>query len=115
MKSFSNNKSLVNDGLAKEFYETFWKELRQPFMNLFNQAKVSKNWVTFQRQAVIHLLEKKDKDKRLISNWRPISLLNVDYKTVLKMFASRLKIVLSHLISSQQTTYAAQRCMLLKK
>ena len=51
-----------NDGLTKEFYETFWEELKQPFMNSLNQAKVSKKLVTSQRQAVIKLLEKKDKD-----------------------------------------------------
>ena len=29
-----------------------------------------------QKKAIILLLEKKDKDKRDISNWRPISLIN---------------------------------------
>ena len=48
-----------------------------------------------------------DKDKCLISNWRPITLLNVDYKIISKIFASRLKKVLSNLISSQQTVYVA--------
>ena len=115
MKSFSNNKSPVSDGLTKEFYETFWEEVKQPFMNLLSQIKVSKKLVTFQRQSVIKLLEKKDKDKRLITSWRPVSLLNVDYKIIPKLFASRLKKVLLNHISSQQTTYVAQKCMLLKK
>ena len=91
MKSFSNNKSLGNDGLTEEIYETFREELKQLFMNSWNQANVSKKLVTSQRQAVIKLLEKKDKDQRLISNWRPISLLNVDYKIVSKIFACRLR------------------------
>ena len=43
MRSFSNDRSLGNDGLPKEFYETFWEELKQPFMNSLNQAKVSKH------------------------------------------------------------------------
>ena len=111
MKRFGNNKSPGNDGLTKEFYETFWKELKQPLMNSLNYAKVSKKFLTSQRQAVIKLLEKKDKDKRLISNWRPISLLNVDYKITSKIFASRLKKVLPNLILSQQTTYVAERCI----
>ena len=59
-------------------------------MNSFNQAKVSKKLVTSQMEAVIKLLEKKDKDKQLISNWRPTSLLNVDYKIISKIFHSRL-------------------------
>ena len=62
LKDFSHNKSPGNNGLTKEFYETFWEELKQPFMNSLNQAKVSKKLVTSQRQAVIKLLEKKDKD-----------------------------------------------------
>ena len=101
--------------MTKEFDETFWEDLKQPFMNLLNQIKVNKKLVTFQRQSVIKLLEKKDKGKCLISSWRPVSLLNVDYKIIPKLFASRLKKVLLNHISSQQTTYVAQRCMLLKK
>ena len=29
MKSFSNNKSPGNDGLTKNFYETFWEEQKK--------------------------------------------------------------------------------------
>ena len=73
-------------------------------MNSLHQAKVSQKLVISQRQdAVINLLEKKDKDKRLIRNWRPISSFNVDYKIISKILASRLKKVLPNVISSQQT------------
>ena len=71
MKSFSNNKSPGNDGLTKEFHgrRTFLEELKQPFMNSLNQAKVNVRLVTSYRQTVIKLLEMKDKDRRLITNW----------------------------------------------
>ena len=58
-----------------------------------------------QRQAIIKLIEKKDRDKRYIKNWRPISLLNVDTKIISKALSERLKNVLSSLISTQQTAY----------
>ena len=45
LKSFSNNKSRGNDGLTKESFETFWEELKHPFMNSLNQAKMSKKLV----------------------------------------------------------------------
>ena len=44
---------------------------------------------SFQRQAVMVLIEKKEKDKRLIKNWRPISLINVDSKIASKALASK--------------------------
>ena len=60
---------------------------------------------TSQRQAVIKLIEKKDKGKKLIKNWRPISLLNVDTKLISKVLAGRLKKVLPSLIPKNQTAY----------
>ena len=51
----------------------------------------------------IKLLEKTNKNKRYISNWRPISLLNFDLKTISKSLATRVKKVLSNLIDSRQS------------
>ena len=64
---------------------------------------------TSQRQAVIKLIEKKDRDERFIKNWRPISLLNVDSKIISKALSEKLKEVLPDLISSQQTAYVKNR------
>jgi len=44
-----------------------------------------------QKQAIITLIEKKEKDKRMIKNWRPISLINVDAKIASKTLAKRLQ------------------------
>ena len=38
MKSMKNNKTPGNDGLAKEFYKTFWDELKTAVMKSVNQA-----------------------------------------------------------------------------
>ena len=51
----------------------------------------------------------KDKEKKLIKNWRFISLLNVDTKLVIKVLAERLKKVPSSLISKKQTAYVEER------
>ena len=67
------------------------------------------SYPTSQRQAVISLIEKKGKDRLFINNWRPISLLNVDYKIFSKCIAERLKRVLPKLIQPTQTGYVKSR------
>ena len=71
-----NNKSPGNDGLTKEFYETFWNEIKNSFMNSIMEARERKKLSASQRQAVNKLIEKKERDKRFTKNWRPISLLS---------------------------------------
>jgi hypothetical protein len=53
-------------------------------------------------RALLTLIYKKG-DERLLKNWRPISLLNVDYKIGSKALASRLKKVLGKIIHPGQT------------
>ena len=109
LMSMQKNKSPGNDGLTKEFFVAFWEDIKGVFLNSCRTAKLKKELSTLQRQAIIKLIEKKDKDKRFIKNWRPISLLNVDYKIISKALASRVNKVLPNLISPQQTAYVENR------
>ena len=58
-----------------------------------------------QKQAIITLIEKKEKDRSFLENWRPISLVNVDTKIMMKVIASRIKNVLPNIIHLNQTGY----------
>ena len=62
-----------------------------------------------QKQAIIKLIEKKDRDRRYIKNWRPISLLNVDVKIASKALALRLEKVLPDIIGNDQYAYVKVR------
>ena len=55
------------------------------------------------------MIPKKNKDPLLLKNWRPITLLNVDYKLATKCIARRLEKVLPHLIERDQTGYIKDR------
>ena len=104
-----NDKSPGNDDLTKEFYETFWNKLKEIFVDSVLEAKEKGHLSIFQREAIIKLIEKEDRDKRFIKNWRLISLLNVDLKIISKALSEKLKKVLPDLISSQQTAYVKNR------
>lgn len=56
-------------------------------------------------EASISLLLKKDKDPLLCSSYRPISLLNVDFKILSKILVLRLETVVSPIIDLDQTVY----------
>ena len=105
----SNNKSPGNDGVTKEFYKTFWEDLKKPMCASITKAFHRGELSHSQKQATIKLIEKKDRDKKLIKNWRPISLLNSDTKLISKVLAGRLKNVLPSLITSHQTAYVNGR------
>ena len=50
-------------------------------------------------------IEKRDKDKRNLLNWRPISLINLDVKIGSKAIAKRLENVLPSIIHYNQCAY----------
>ena len=83
-------KSLGNDGLTVEFFLAFWPLLQKLVVDSLNYAFEYSKLSNSQKQAVITLIEKKGKDKRLVKNWRPMSLRNVDAKLGSKTLAKRL-------------------------
>ena len=60
---------------------------------------------TSQKQAIIVLIQKKDRDSRLIKNWKPISLMNVDAKIASKALAMRVKKMIYKLVYTDETAY----------
>ena len=109
LTSFKHNKSPGNDGLTKEFYCCFWNDINDIFMKSLCESKKLKQLCVSQRQAIIKLLEKPNKDKRYVANWKPISLLNFDLKIISKSLATRLNNVVGKLIDDRQTAYVNER------
>ena len=112
MPSVENNKSPGNDGLTVEFYKTFWNSLQNLLVDCLNCSYDSGELSNIQKQAIIKLIEKKGKNKRHFSNWRPISLINVDTKIASKAIATRLQKVLRKLIHFNQNAYVKGRTIL---
>ena len=109
LRSFKNNKTPGNDGLTAEFYLAFWPLLEKQLVESLQFSHVHGQLSTSQKQALIILLEKKDKDRRFIKNWRPISLINVDVKIVSKAMAKRLEPFLLEIIHYNQNGFVKGR------
>ena len=108
LNNMKPNKSPGLDGLTVEFYQKFSKHLSNILINSFEQSFISKELSRSQKQCVISLLYKKDNPENL-ENWRPISLLNIDYKIIAKILANRLQKVLPLIISPDQQGFIKNR------
>ena len=58
-----------------------------------------------QRRGIIKLIPKKDSESYFLKKWRPLTLLNCDYKIASKAIANRIKTVIPRLINNDQTGF----------
>ena len=105
LKSFEKNKTPGNDGLTIEFYLAFWDLVGECLADALTFAQEQGQLPTSHKQAMITLLEKKDKDRGFIKIWRPISLINVDVKIASKPISRRLESILPELIHPNQNGF----------
>ena len=90
----NRNKTPGPDGLTVEFYSAFWSSLGPLLVEVFNDSFCAGELCDSMKSSVTRLVHKKD-DKRDSKNWRPISLLNTDYKIGSKALSLRLSKVLN--------------------
>jgi len=91
LSEMNNNKSPGSDDITVEFYKYFWEIIKKYYINSINYSFLTGELNTLRKQG---LIPKPNKDLENLKNWRPISLLNVDYKIATKAIANRLKSVL---------------------
>ncbi|CAM2102669.1 unnamed protein product [Caretta caretta] len=96
------NKSPDMDGLAVEFYRTFWDILGPDLATVWAESLQGGVLPLLCRRAVLALLPKKG-DLRDLRNWHLISLLSTDYKIVAKAISLRLGSVMADVIHPDQT------------
>ena len=97
------NKTPGIDGITCEFLKMFWGKLKFYVVHALNRCFEKKRLSISLRQCIIICLPKGTKDRSLIKNWRPISLLSVIYKLASGAIANRLKESLNKIISNCQT------------
>ncbi len=101
--SMALNKSPGNCGLTVSFYRHFYHLFEEIFIKIFKTIQDEQILTRSMRHGVITLIYKDKGEKNLLKNFRPISLLCVDYKILARIMSNRLKLVLPKLVSKFQT------------
>ena len=103
------DKTSGTDGLPAEFYMVFWEDIEGYLLNALNGAYEKRCLSISERRGLITLLPKKNKPANLLKNWRPITLLNCNYKIAAKSIENRIKIFLPNVINNDQTSFLKNR------
>ncbi len=109
LKGMKRGKSPGCDGFTVEFYQFFWQHIKGLVLDSLNYGYQNGELSVDQKRGIITLIPKKGKIRTLLKNWRPISLLNTDYKLLTKCLAIRLHEVLPHIIDFDQTGFIKGR------
>ena len=109
IKAMACNKTPGTDGFPVNFYIIFFQKIKELLLAVFHQALAKGCLHTTAREGIITLIPKKERDQLYVRNWRPITLLNTDYKILAKIFGERMKLVLNDIISPDQSGFLKGR------
>ena len=109
--SQKNNKSPGNDGLTAEFYKHFSKDLAPILLEVYDSWKQLGIIGISSRTGIISVIYKKG-DKKDIANYRPISLLKLDYKIYTTILKNRMQQTLNNIKGENQTAAIKNRTIL---
>ena len=102
IKELNKGKSPGTDGLTSEFYQTFQGQLVPILKKVVDQAVERGNLPKEMKLSYITLLPKDLDNRTEVSKYRPVSLLNADYKIISKILTSRIQPVMHKLVHEDQ-------------
>ena len=97
------------DGLGVQWYIQYWDLIGDGLTKAYQQILDSGNMPQEWKEGLIYMIPKTSGQLEELSQWRPITLLNVIYKILAKTIARRLQPYLSELIHDTQTGFLQER------
>jgi hypothetical protein len=89
------------DGIYLEFYITYWTSIQDEMRQILNDIFLKKH-ITAQKKRGILICLPKTQSTSTPDSYRPISLLNTEYKLLARIMAHRLKPILAEQLSTCQ-------------
>jgi endonuclease/exonuclease/phosphatase family metal-dependent hydrolase len=102
IKKLNDNKAPGPDGLTAEFYKTFATDLTPLLFHTFSEMHTLEQAHENFNTSYITLIGKPGTDHKLTKNYRPISLLNTDYKILTKILVAKLEPFLHKIVHTDQ-------------
>jgi len=106
-----HNKAPGPDGFLAEFYQQFWDVIKGDLMNMFHDLHKGDLPLFSLHFGVIMLLPKTQEASK-IQQYRPICLLNVNFKIFTKVATTQINSVANHIVSPSQTAFMRGRNIL---
>ena len=108
LKQMHPTKSPGPDNIPAIFYENYWDILGNDVVGMVLNVLNSNISMTDINKTFITLIPKINNPAKM-TDFRSISLCNVIYKLISKVLANRLKLVLPHIISENQSAFLSER------
>ena len=108
IRSMAKGKSAGPDGLGSEFYHNFEGMIVDNLLAMLTEAEEEGHLHPDVQNGDISVLHKKG-DHGECRNYRPITLLNVDYKIYAKVIAFRMRKALDYFVSPNQLGFVPGR------
>jgi len=109
--SMPSNKAPGPDGYTVEFFKETWSIVGNDLVAAV-QSFFIKGFIPKGMNATILALIPKKKEVKEMKDYRPISCCNVIYKVISKILANRLKAILPHFISPNQSAFVKDRLLM---
>ena len=116
--SLPTGKSPGPDRIPNELYKMFASKIAPLLARFYNEARSSKSLPKGFNEGIVVILYKKG-NRRDVRNYRPITLLNSDYKIMTRILAKRMLSIVTQFVSDNQIgfvpfTFIAESAMLVK-
>ncbi|GJX07756.1 RNA-directed DNA polymerase, eukaryota [Tanacetum coccineum] len=109
--NYGDNKSPGPDGYTFEFFKKYWGLIGPDFCEAVEYFFTNGTFSKGCNSSLIAFIPKVI-DAKLVTDFRPISLIGCIYKVVTKIMANRLTMVISDIVSNTQSAFITERQIL---